>query len=259
LTIRESVHALAVYDLARDVLTPIMSTESSQFGVWHPNGRDIIYRGTRAGYRNIFRRAADGSGGELRLTTSEGLQSPLSVSSDEWLLYYDVAPDTGFNLWGIELGAEKQEPQEFLVTAEGAAAAHFSPDGRSVAYQSLVPGSFEVSIRPFPEGEPRVLVGVGQSPQWSRDGRELFYLSEEGNTLMVVDVEGSGREISVGSPRVLLSGWPGMIGTASGADFDVSADGRFLTFVPLEPSSPTMAVDVVLNWTSELQRLVPAD
>ena len=247
---------ISIYDFSRGLFTPIRGEGSNQFPRWHPDGRDILYRGTRSGFRNVYRRAADGSGSEAQLTTSDNLQRPWTISADGWLVFGDVDPETGNDLWAIQLDGENREPQEFLVTQARERLAQFSPDGRSVAYTSDASGQSEVFVRPFPEREPRILVGVATDPVWSSDGRELFYLDPSGEQLMVANVDGSGPDLVVGNPSVLVRDWPGEA-LGSGHPYDVSADGRFLTMVPVQPGPPPNEITVVLNWHQELTERVP--
>ena len=90
LQIREGTIGLWLYDFARRTLTPFATASgSSQGAVWTPDGRRIVYRGTRQGTRNIYWKPTDGSGEEERLTTKpDVVQTPSSVSPDgEWLAY----------------------------------------------------------------------------------------------------------------------------------------------------------------------------
>jgi Tol biopolymer transport system component len=53
----EGKGVLWLCDLARATLTPFATTDgSSQAPVWTPDGKRVIYRGARQGYRNLFRR-----------------------------------------------------------------------------------------------------------------------------------------------------------------------------------------------------------
>ena len=67
----------------------------------------------------------------------------------------------------------------FLKTPFSEGIAQFSPDGRWLAYQSNESGRFEVYVRPFPEGDPKLTVSAegGFEPMWSPRGGELFYRS----------------------------------------------------------------------------------
>ena len=170
------------------------------------------------------------------------------------MLFYEINPET-WDIWAIQLEGENRKPQEFLLTQARENAAQFSPDGRWVAYTSNESGQFEVYVRPFPEREPRTLVGAGWEPVWASDGTELFYLSPGGEQLMVAAVTGSGPNLVVGNSTLLVDDWPGQSMIRTG--YDVSADGRFLTVVQIQPAPPPNEITVVLNWVEELKRLVP--
>jgi hypothetical protein len=63
--------------------------------------------------------------------------------------------------------------------------------------------------------------------------------------------------LSIGPPRLLFEGnfEPGDFG---GLNFDVSPDGeRFLMVQSPEATTPSGDFRVVLNWTSELERMLP--
>ena len=88
-------------------------------------------------------------------------------------------------------------------------------------------------VRPFPGPGPRhsVSIGGGREARWSKDGREIFFRSD--NRILAVDVS-TTPEFSSGPPRVLFD--------ASDYDFsqslnwDVGPDGRFV----MVKSDPTM-------------------
>jgi len=103
---------------------------------------------------------------------------------------------------------------------------------------------------PGPGGQFLISNGGGSFPRWSRDGRELFYMS--GNKMMVVDIK-TNPAFQAGKPRALFEN------NYSGF-YDVSPDGkRFLMVKP--PAGETQAaltqVTVVLNWFEELHRRAP--
>ncbi len=84
--------------------------------------------------------------------------------------------------------------------------ARFSPDGRSIAYQSNDSGRFEVYVQPFPIGErQRVSLGGGVQPEWSDDGRELFYLALDGHLVAVPVASSSlGQPLAIGKAAPLF-------------------------------------------------------
>ena len=87
----------------------------------------------------------------------------------------------------------------------------FSPDGKWIAYVSNETGRSEVYVRPFREGPARgerQNPGVdrgGDFPAWSRNGNELFFISNDMN-LKQVDMRNPGPKR--GDIATLLQGLP---------------------------------------------------
>jgi Tol biopolymer transport system component len=141
--------------------------------------------------------------------------------------------------------------------------AAFSPDGRWLAYGSNESGRSEVYVRPFPPGGGKWQVSDngGGYPRWSRDGRELFYRTDDG--IMVASVEGLGDTFRAGKPREVLKG--SFRGGTDGiplsgntfADYEVAPDGQhFIMFPSVENSGQVdhPHVTLVTRWFDELGR-----
>ncbi|MBZ5639754.1 MAG: protein kinase [Acidobacteriia bacterium] len=256
--VMEGTTGLWLYDFSRHTLTPfVTSGGSSQAPVWTPDGRRLVYRGTRNGQRNVYWKAADGTGDEERLTTKEGVvQTPTSVSPDgQWALFTEGGAQTRgeTTLWRLRLNGERTA-QPLARESTRAINGRVSPDGKWLAYLSDVSGLPEIYVQPFPGPGPRLQVsnGGGTEPLWSRDGRELFYIL--GDKLMAVDVA-SEPALATGQPHVLLEGRfrPNSNGNTP---YDVSADGRrFLRIQQVHPDRAVDHVEVVLDWFDELKRL----
>ena len=251
--IREGSIGLWLYDFARHTLTPfVTSGGSSQAGLWTPDGRRIVYRGTRNGLRNLYWRAADGTGEEERLTNKEGvIQTPGSISPDgQWLVFHEVGggQSRGNTLWAMRLQGDRTPRLLLPVALNG----QISPDGRWLAFQSTTSGQIEVYVRPFPGPGPSIPISVngGIDPLWSRNGRELFYTS--GDKTMAVAVT-KGATLSVGPPRVLFEGrYRPSVNSLTA--FSVAQDGgRFLRVQQVQPDRPVTRIEIVLNWFSQLQ------
>ena len=142
--------------------------------------------------------------------------------------------------------------------------AQISPDGRWLAYQSNESGNWDIYVRPFADrnGERSIVsTAGGTQPRWSRDGRELHYVSSR-NEMMRLQV-GSGATWSPGMPEVLFDARQYFLGTVLGSPYfmyDVAKDQRFLMIKPASGSNPldtNANLVVVLNWFEELKRLVP--
>jgi hypothetical protein len=122
-------------------------------------------------------------------------------------------------------------------------------------------GANEIYLRPFAisaEGKPglgpkwRVSTNGGTTPNWRRDGKELFYRGR-GGEMMAADVVTKAGAVETGNPRQLFMPPPNVLG------WDVSADGqRFLLSIPAAPlvsdATAPDPVTVVLNWQRALQK-----
>ena len=137
---------------------------SSQSPAWTPDGKHVIYRGTRQGARNVYRKSSDGSGDEERLTTSDNLQTPTSLSPDgKQLAFTEVDRTTGQDTLILSLDGSRTVTR-FLQTRAAEVNARFSPNGRWLAYTSNESGRNEIYVRPFP--------GTGGTSQVSTEGGE---------------------------------------------------------------------------------------
>jgi serine/threonine-protein kinase len=252
-TILGPIETIGIYDLSRHTLSSLTVTSagSSQAPVWAPDGSRLAYRGTRLGFRNLFWKAADGSGDEQRLTTSEDLQTPTSWSAEgHQLAFTDFSIATGVDIWVLPTPAG--QPRAFLTTIASEANPAFSRDGRWLAYASNESGAYEVYVRPYPGpgGKIQVSTKGGTEPVWSKNGRELFY--RQGEAMMSV-VMTTQPVLAAGPPRTLFVGHYLRTDTG-GAGYDVAADGRFLMVQPLEDEQPATRINLVINWFDELKR-----
>jgi len=136
----------------------------------------------------------------------------------------------------------------------------FSPDGQWLAFTSNESGRMEVYIQAFEAGESPRLAGERHlasrngavSLRWRRDGKELFYLAQDGRVYGVPIT--LAPQIKIGEPASLFT-----ISTEARAalhsleGFDVSADGQqFL--IPIITSSEKSEIVVIQNWEAEAQR-----
>jgi serine/threonine-protein kinase len=242
------VETIWIHDLSRGTQSALTSARagSSQSATWTSDGTRIVYRGTRAGFRNLFWKAVDGSDDEERLTTSEYLQTPTSVSADGNIVFYEGARD----IWVLPL--DTRTPVPLLQTPAFETSPRFSPDGRWLTYVSVDSGVGEVYVRPFPGpgGRLQISNGGGSEPVWSRSGGEVFY--RDGNRMMA-SAFSAAPTLTAERPRLLFEG-SYLRSDTGGAGYDVAADGRFLMIQPVEPERATTAINVVIQWFDDLQR-----
>ena len=238
-----------VYDIPHQTLSRLTFGSRSLSPIWTSDGKRIIYRSIRNGALNLFARAADGSGEEERLTTSQNNQFPLAESPDGQTL---VFMDTGDrDLWILPLTGDRK-PHPFFKSPFAETGGAFSPDGQWLAYASDESGRNEVYVQPFPAGGRKVQIsrdGGGQ-PRWARTG-ELFYLNSD--TVMAVQLT-TQPTLTVGESRLAFKG---QFATGGGSSYDVRSDGQALLMIKEGDHTAAAAqINVVLNWFDELKRLV---
>ena len=251
---------VGLYDLARDTLARFtFEGNGNGLPTWTPDGRRIAFQSNKEAGVHIFWQLADGSGGLERLTNG-AYDVPFSWSPDGKLLaFVDFNTRSGGGS-GDEisvLSAGERQAQAFLHVPGFLDAPQFSPDGHWLAYVSTESGHSEIYVQPYPGPGGKWLISTegGNEPQWNHNGKELFY--RNGGKMMAVDIS-TQPGFTPGKPHQLFEGRY-LMSSAGRANYDVSPDGkRFLMLKPVEQeqAAPTQ-INVVLNWTEELKRLVP--
>jgi Tol biopolymer transport system component/tRNA A-37 threonylcarbamoyl transferase component Bud32 len=240
-----------VLDLARGVRTRLtFGPVSNNSPRWSPDGKWIYYASLRNGRYSIFRKLADGSGAEESVLADEQDAAPGACSPDgKTLLFLRRASDVSkFGIWALPL-AEGGNPSKVIDNGQYPV---FSPDGRYVLYQSEESRRWEVYVVPFGDrkGKWQVSPSGGMLPSWSRDGKEIFYVSLEGGTkysLVSVPVKQQGDGLQIGTPQVLISTMGGI------PVYNVSADGKKI-LVERMSQQGSQSVTVVTNFAEGLKK-----
>ena len=245
-----------IVDVARSVRTRLtFDPADDAIGVWSPDGTLIVFDSARTGRRDLYRKAANGSGSEDIIDASPISKLPTSWSSDGRFLLYNspsTTPQTGNDLWVLPLVGQ-QKPYRFLQTSFNEGRAQFAPDGRWIAYASNESGRNEVYVASFPGpgGKWQVSSGGGGSPRWRRDGRELFYMALDGN-LMAAAVNSRESVFEVVAVRALFK--PRMRDQFNGLAYDVTADGERFLVNTLIDRTASSSITLVVNWPGLLIR-----
>jgi serine/threonine protein kinase/Tol biopolymer transport system component len=233
--------------------------------VWWPDGRSLIFASGLAAGTNIFRQAADGTGSVERVTEGETGKVPTSVAPGGTdILLREVAPNTGVDLGRLRVSPTSPQkwapPTPLVRTTFSERNGEVSPGGQWLAYESDESGRLEIYVRPFPDvngGRWQVSTNGGRMPLWSRDGKELFYLSPDG-AMMVSRVE-AGRTWVAATPVQLFRGDYLVTTGANTRTFDIAPDGeRFLMVKDIQTANaPQASIVVVEHFDEVLKRLVP--
>jgi serine/threonine-protein kinase len=235
-------------------LTRLTFEGNNAAAIWTPNGNRVVFSSDRGGVFNLYWKPADGSGKAERLTTSDTIQMPNSLSPDgRTLLFSELDPETGFDIGLLTVGGRGQ-PESLLETPFNEVGASFSPDGRWIAYVSDESGVNEVYVRAYPEGGKRLIsVGGGTEPVWAPNSRELFYRNQE--WMMAVSLE-TEPSFEAGKPRPLFEA-PFADSEAAYPNFDITPNGQSFVMIQTKVESAATRLLVVSNWFEELKRMVP--
>ncbi|MCZ6761258.1 MAG: protein kinase [Gemmatimonadetes bacterium] len=221
---------------------------------WSPDGAWIYYQSVRDGRPGLWRKRSNGTGQEepVLLLDQDIFEARLARNTD-WMVMVVQNQRGDFDIVGMRASADSvilpllaEEASEFEPA--------LSPDDWWLAYVSNESGQDEVYIRPFPnvnDGKWILSSGGGRDPLWSRDGRELFYRSNGGQTINVVSMT---RGPGAASSRVLVD-LPASSNyelNTSNRLFEVASDGRFLML--RRAAVPDVSGDLILvhNFFAEL-------
>jgi Tol biopolymer transport system component/DNA-binding winged helix-turn-helix (wHTH) protein len=249
-----------ILDLEQNLFRQITFSKAGQSAaapVWTPDGKRIIYAsGAHGG--SLFWQAADGSGNEELLfasgrSTFAMVLSP-SCSPDCRFLVFQRGDPRDFDLWVLNLSGDRKI-SPLLASNSTITYPQISPDGRRLAYTSDESGRTEVYVESFPKLGDKSLVstGGGEEPQWSKNGRQLFYRQRD--KMMVADLE---TKLTPKAPpsRVVFEGQ--YAHSSFWTNYDLAGDGqRFLMLKEEDPARANQVLRVVLNWTDELKRPTP--
>jgi Tol biopolymer transport system component/predicted Ser/Thr protein kinase len=251
-----------VYELARDVRTRLtFNLGGNRFPIWSPDGDHLVFQSNRDGHLDLYQKAVSGASSEELVLGSKENKQPFDWSVDGRFITYVAYgdPKTLGDVWVLPMFGDRK-PIPFVRTEFTELFPSFSPDGRWIAYVSDETRRSEVYVRPFlgPGGLPgsdvragkwQISIAGGTRPRWRRDGKELFYLSND-NKIMSAEIMANGSTIEVGAVQTLFQVHPATIAL----NYDVSGDGtRFLVDSIVEDQASS-SIALVTNWTAELRR-----
>jgi hypothetical protein len=239
--------------------------------IWTPDGRRITFSSDRDGITSLFWQAADGSGTAERLLKGDTPWRPEAWTPDGKTLAFipDSAGGGSLSIWTLTVGGESKPKK--LESSSDERYAEFSRDGRWFAYTAGTPGAlnFDVFVQPFPPtgAKYRLTTTGARTALWSPDGKELVYVDtaspHAAGQLVAVEVR-TQPTFSVGKPTPLPIG-EGVLLVGPGRQYDITPDGKQFIVVRGSTSAsaagarraPPAQINVVLNWSEELKRLVP--
>jgi len=162
---------------------------------WSPDGRWLVYTGQRGDELDIYKIPV-GGGGEVRLTSSKGLDDGPEYTPDGAYIYFNSSRSGRMQIWRMRPDGSEQRQ----ITNDGFNNwfPHISPDGKWIVYLAFPPDVAPddhpfykhvlLRLMPIGGGPARVIAYVygGQGTinvqSWSPDGKRLAFVSNSAIT-----------------------------------------------------------------------------
>jgi Tol biopolymer transport system component/predicted Ser/Thr protein kinase len=233
------------------------SAARDDFPVWSPDSEKIAFASNRNGTLDIYEKPVDNSAEERLVWQSDRDKVPTSWSPNGRFLVVDsLDPQSRNDIWVVPLDAGAK-PCVFLKTEFLETDGQFSPDGGWIAYRADPSAISQVYVRQFSTDSPcsgadrasphMMSTTSGIYPRWRNDGKQLFYISLNGD-LMAVDVQTGATLQQTGAPRRLFGGVLTERYTPN------RAGDRFLFLREPDNAGPPPPFTMVQNWLSEIER-----
>jgi Tol biopolymer transport system component len=224
------------------------------YPAWSADGRYVSF----SGWQGIGRRATSGTAQDEIVSGRLG-EPPSATAVEDWshdgryAVFRVVNPRTLFDIWTLPLNEGNPgtaKPAPYLLTEFREGYARLSPDGRWLAYTSNESKRNEIYVQSFPTPGSKFKVSMegGERSVWSRDGKELYFVSPD-ERMMAAPVK-TGPRFEAGVPKALFKV---RLSRAMDPWFDVTKDGRFLAPVQVDQTM-NVPIIVVVNWQAGLKK-----
>jgi serine/threonine-protein kinase len=241
-----------VYDLDNRPPIKVTVTGRSYTPLWSTDGQRLFYEDAEGKLAWV---PTDG-----RTTTPEPASPDGHFHPSGWLSSGEIAVvqlglTTGNDIVSFAPGVKADlKPIVNTEASEGGGGLTVSPDGKWLAYVSDITGRGEVYVRAASEAAAprRVSVNGGLEPQWSRNGRELYFIEDRETMMMAAVNTDAGLTVT---PPVVLFKAP-FLQAGQPPSYDVAPDGRFL-FARATAGQAEPSLVVAVNWFEELKNRVP--
>jgi serine/threonine-protein kinase len=247
-----------IYELVQRTFTPLTSNGVSGAPTWTRDGKRVTFSVLKDGREEIYWQRIDGSPAE-RLVGEDTRVYPGAWSPDGRTLVIVRNPSSDVSEFAtFDLVTRQTTPLH--LNQRSPRIPQISPDGRWLAYQSLVVGEPQIHVAALGGTASRqISTNRGFAPVWSPDGKTLYYRGDAGlngqGDIFSVDV--SGLPTTIGTPVTFAKALPAVRGGLFHPGYAVGADGRLLIVQPGDEETAPLRFDIVVNWFEELKQRVP--
>jgi serine/threonine protein kinase len=247
---------LSLYDVKRNSSTTLIETPYEKLrAIWKPDSKSLLVARTPEGrdFANLWVFPIDAPDRAERLTDQPAFgQYPMAWSEKAQgiLLVEGIHPksESDIMLYSTRTG----EIKTLVATPLADRSPTFSPDGRWFAYSSDSEQS--VFLQDVAQSKRPRKISKGINPLWSPKGDKLFFLNADAG-LMEVPVDNDGN---AGVPRQRIArDFTFKSGDYWTRNYSVTNDGRFLVIRNVAGPVGRPEIRIIVNWFSDLNRLVP--
>ena len=194
---------------------------------WNPRGGEVIFAGEREnGTQSLWRMPLPhpkrGSPTDMQI----GIAAWPTTSRRSTRLAFSRATGGGLSIWRLQTpvpGKAVAAPASLIASTRGDFAPRYSPDGKSIAFESTRGGNLEIWTCNGAGEECVQLTSLGSEytglPAWSPDGKQLaFYSRVHGRSqIFVIGADGNGlRQLTSSDANHFFPSW--------------STDGRWIYY-----------------------------
>ncbi len=243
-----------IVDLAGGPSTRLTFTGSTNIRPeWSPDGKRVMYVSDAGGRElRLWAQPAGGGGAATLLTGIRGVFGGLWSPDQRWIVYRTEPSTTGNRDIMAVRSTGDTTPVPLAATPAAELGPAISPDGHWLAYSSDRSGAQQVYVQPFPKAGGKiwqVSSGVGFAPQWSHDGKRIFYQDFK-NRMLAADVSTSPT-FRVVRTQVLFSG--PYFSYEYYHEYAVAPDDKHFVMLQIPPAAMGRGARLV-----ELQHWLPA-
>jgi Tol biopolymer transport system component len=247
--------SLYVWNLKTGTQTRLTFTDALWSAVWSPDAKRVVYSATKPGMQkaDLYSKLADGSGEAQVLLTSGLRDEPTDWTADGRYIIFSRGEIGAQRVWVLPLFGDRKPFPLYPNADYDHNSARVSPNGKWIAYVSRESGPLQLFVTSFPSGASKWQVSpatVGDF-RWRADGKELYFLAQDGN-MMVASIQESGGSFVVSGARTMFRSPFASSRLRMIFDIEGKPGGRFIGEVA--PEGNSLPLNVVTNWTAELKK-----